>query len=245
MDTLYYDNDLRARLSDWKKLDNMEAHLNAMKGRLDGAWDALDGALLKLEQAKEDVRQTVLDFPQAYRGLVREKKRIFDDLKYQGIEKKAAEVFRDHARDEEETKQRKKQRKRSGTSHLPSYPRNPHRPVVISTSSSSGIEVPIHPQTSTIDGMGWDKQFAEFGARFIQAPNLSPEAPRITCHECRKPGHVRKDCSQYRCRFCNHYKPSHSPYHCPYNEDGPAYTGPPPDDEPYGDDEGLYGNGEQ
>jgi hypothetical protein len=66
MDTLYYDNDLRARLGDWKKLDNMEVHLIVMKGRLDGAWDALDGALLKLKQAKEDVQQTVLDFPQAY-----------------------------------------------------------------------------------------------------------------------------------------------------------------------------------
>jgi hypothetical protein len=70
MDTLYYDNDLRTRLSDWKWLDNMEAHLNEMKGRLDNAWDALDGAQLKLEQAKEDVRQTVLDFPLAYRGLI-------------------------------------------------------------------------------------------------------------------------------------------------------------------------------
>jgi hypothetical protein len=70
MDTLYYDNDLRARLGDWKRLDNMEAHLNEMKGRLDGAWDALDGSQLKLKQAKEDVRKTVLDFPLAYRGLV-------------------------------------------------------------------------------------------------------------------------------------------------------------------------------
>jgi hypothetical protein len=70
MDTLYYDNDLRARLSDWKQLDNMEAHLNEMKGCLDGAWDALDGAQMKLEQAKEDVRKTILDFPLAYRGLI-------------------------------------------------------------------------------------------------------------------------------------------------------------------------------
>jgi hypothetical protein len=33
----------------------MEAHLNEMKGHLDGTWDALDGAQIKLEQAKEDV----------------------------------------------------------------------------------------------------------------------------------------------------------------------------------------------
>jgi hypothetical protein len=142
----------------------MEAHLNEMKGRLDGTWDTLDGAQMKLEQAKEDVRKTVLDFPLAYRGLIQEKKHVFDNLKYQGIEKKAAEVFHDHARDEEETKQRRKQHKQSDASHLPSYPHNPHRPVVISTSSSLGIEVLIHPQTSIIDGMGWDKQFAEFRA---------------------------------------------------------------------------------
>jgi hypothetical protein len=66
MDTLYYDNNLRTRLSDWKRWDNMEAHLNEMKGHLDGAWDALDGAQLKLEQAKEDIRQTILNFPMAY-----------------------------------------------------------------------------------------------------------------------------------------------------------------------------------
>jgi hypothetical protein len=104
-----------------------------MKGHLDGTWDALDGAQIKLEQAKEDVWKTVLDFSQAYRGLIQEKRCIFNDLKYQGIEKKAAEVFCDHAQNEEEMKQRRKQHKWSGTSHLSSYPPNPHCPIVIST----------------------------------------------------------------------------------------------------------------
>jgi len=69
-DTLYYDDDINAKLADWKRLDNMETHLDAMKGRLDSAWDALDGAQLKLEQAKEDVRKTVQDFPLAYHGII-------------------------------------------------------------------------------------------------------------------------------------------------------------------------------
>jgi len=144
-DTLYYDNNINAKLTDWKRLDNMETHLDEMKGRLDSAWDTLDSAQLKLEQAKEDVRKTVQDFPLAYQGIIREKKRVFDNLKSQGIEEKAAAFFRELIHKEEEAKEKKKkQRKRSGTSHLPSYPRNPHRPVVISSESSSGIEVPIH-----------------------------------------------------------------------------------------------------
>lgn len=244
-DTLYYDDEINAKLSDWKRLDNMEAHLDEMKGRLDTAWDALDSAQFKLGQAKEDVRKTVHDFPLAYRGIIREKKRVFDNLKGQGIEKKASAFFRESAQDEEETKEKKRQRKRSDTHHLPSYPRNPHRPIAISSSSSSGIEVPIRSRpTPTIDSQGWDRQFATVGARFIPAPNLSPEVTRTTCHQCQKSGHVRKDCEQYKCRFCNRHKPNHSPYHCPYNQDGPKYEGPP-DDEPYGDDDGLYGDGEQ
>jgi hypothetical protein len=85
----------------------MEVHLNEMKGHLDGVWDALYGAQLKLEQTKEDVQKTVLDFPLAYCDLIQEKKRVFNDLKYQGIEKKAAAFFCDYARDKEETKQKK------------------------------------------------------------------------------------------------------------------------------------------
>jgi len=71
----------------------METHLDEMKGRLDSAWDALDSAQLKLEQAKEDVRKTVQDFPLAYRGIIREKKCVFDNLKSQGIQEKAAAFF--------------------------------------------------------------------------------------------------------------------------------------------------------
>jgi len=48
----------------------METHLDKMKGHLDSAWDTLDNAQLKLEQAKEDVRKTVHDFPLAYRGII-------------------------------------------------------------------------------------------------------------------------------------------------------------------------------
>ena len=246
-DMLYYDNDINAKLADWKRLDNMEVHLDEMKGRLDSAWDALDGAQLKLEQAKEDVRKTIHDFPFAYRGIIREKKRVFDNLKYQGIEKKAAAFFRESAQGDEDVKQRKlkKQRKRLGTSHLPSYPRDPKGPIVISSESSSGIEVPIRfQQTPTIDSPNWNRQFAAVGARFIPAQNLTPQVPRIVCYECNSTGHVRKDCGQYKCCFCNRFKPNHSPYHCPYNQDGPAYEGPP-DDEPYGDEDGLYGDGEQ
>jgi len=144
----------------------METHLNEMKGCLNSAWDALDNAQLKLEQAKEDVRKTVHDFPLAYRGIIQEKKRVFDNLKHQGIERKAAAFFRESAQDEEEAKERKKkQRKHLGTSHLPSYPCNPHRPVVITSESSSGIEVPIRSrQTPTIDSPNWDCQFATVGA---------------------------------------------------------------------------------
>jgi len=125
--TLYYDDDINTKLTDWKRLDNMETHLDEMKERLNNAWDALDNAQLKLKQAKEDVRKTIHDFPLAYRGTIREKKCVFDNLKHQGIERKAPAFFCESAQDEEETKERKKkQRKRSGTSHLPSYPRNPH-----------------------------------------------------------------------------------------------------------------------
>jgi len=223
----------------------MEAHLDEMKGRLDVAWDALDGAQLKLDQAKEEVRQTVHDFPLAYHGIIREKKRVFDNLKGQEIEKKTSLFFHKCTKGDEAQKNKKKQRKRSDTRHFPSYPRNPHRPVVISTSSSSGIEVPIRPHhTPAINSPEWDCQFATVGARFIPAPNLSPNTSRIICHECHNPGHVHKDCEQYKCRFCNRLKPNHSPYHCPYNQDGPKYEGPP-DDEPYGDEDGLYGDGEQ
>jgi len=224
----------------------METHLDEMKGRLDSAWDALDNAQLKLEQAKEDIWKTVHDFPLAYWGIIWEKKRVFNNLKSQGVEEKAAAFFRESIHEEEEAKEKKKkQRKRSGTSHLPSYTHNPHRPIVISSESSSGIEVPIRSwQTQTIDSPNLDHQFATVGARFIPAPNLSPETSHIICHKCHNPGHVRKDCGQYKCRFCNRFKPNHSPYHCPYNPDGPFYEGPD-DDEPYRDDDGLYGNGEQ
>jgi len=68
--TLYYDDDINTKLTDWKRLDNMETHLNEMKGCLDSAWDTLDNAQLKLEQAKEDVWKTVHDFPPAYRGII-------------------------------------------------------------------------------------------------------------------------------------------------------------------------------
>ena len=114
--------------------------------------------------------------------------------------------------------------------------------IIIFTFSSLDIEVPIHSQQiSTIDGMGWDKQFAEFGAQFISTSNFSPKIPRVTCHKCHEPGHVCKDCQQYKCCFCNHYKPRHSLYQCPYNQNGPVYTGSP-DDESYDDNNGLYGN---
>jgi len=71
----------------------METHLDEMKGRLDSTWDTLDSVQLKLEQAKEDIRKTVHDFPLAYHGIIREKKCVFNNLKYQGIEKKAAAFF--------------------------------------------------------------------------------------------------------------------------------------------------------
>ena len=224
----------------------METHLDEMKERLDNAWDALDNSRLQLEKAKEDVRRTVQDFPLAYRGIIHEKKRVFDNLKFQGIERKAAAFFRESAQEEEVAKQKKrKQHKHSGTSHIPRYPVNPQNPIVVTSGSSSGIEVPIcSRQTPTIDSPNWDRQFATVGARFIPAPNLSPKTTRIVCHECHNPGHIHKDCGQYKCRFCNRYKPNHSPYHCPYNQDGPYYEGPD-DDEPFGDDDGLYGNREQ
>ena len=245
-DNLLHQDEIQVDLSNWKRHDNMEAHLGEMQTRLDGAWDALETAQVKLESAKNDVRQTVRDFPLAFRGIVQEKKCVFDNLKSQGIEQKAAAFFRESAQEDEQKRQKKKQQKQSDTSHLPIYPRNPHRPVIISSESSSGIEVPIHSQhTPTIDDSSWDHQFATVGARFIPAPNLSPETPRVVCHEFHTPGHVHKDCQLYKCRFCNRHKHQHSPYHCPHNHDGPDYMGLPQDDTPYGDDDGLYGDGEQ
>jgi len=71
----------------------MKTHLDEMKGHLDSAWDALDSARLKLKQAKEDIQKTVHDFPLAYRSIIQEKKRVFNNLKSQGIEEKAAAFF--------------------------------------------------------------------------------------------------------------------------------------------------------
>ncbi len=104
----------------------MEAHLGEMQTHLDGAWDALETAQVKLESARNDVRQTVQDFPLAFRGIVREKKHVFDNLKSQGIEQKAAAFFCESAQEDKQKRQKKKQRKQSDTSHLPIYPCNPH-----------------------------------------------------------------------------------------------------------------------
>ena len=75
-DNLLYQDQINAYLSDWKRLDNMETHLGEMQGRLDSAWDALETAQVKLESAKSDIQKTVRDFPLAFRGIVREKKRV-------------------------------------------------------------------------------------------------------------------------------------------------------------------------
>jgi len=126
----------------------MEAHLDEMKGCLDVAWDTLDSAQLKLEQAKEDVCKIVHDFPLAYHGIIQEKKCVFDNLKGQEIEKKASAFFRECAEGDEIQKNKQRQCKCSDTHHLPISPHNPHRPIAISTSSSSDIHRSPHSATS-------------------------------------------------------------------------------------------------
>ena len=43
--------------------DNMEAHFGEMQTRLDGTWDALETAQVKLESAKNNIQKTVKTFP--------------------------------------------------------------------------------------------------------------------------------------------------------------------------------------
>ena len=135
-DNLLYQDQINADLSYWKRLNNMEAHLGQMQGRLDSAWDALEAAQAKVESAKNDVQKTIRDFPLAFRGIVREKKHVFDNLKFQGIEQKVAAFFHDSARKDEQKRQKKKQRKWLISLFTLIT-------LTAQSSSFSGIEVPI------------------------------------------------------------------------------------------------------